>query len=150
MSEKIAVVYIGPKPVKKDTITGSRTLFPRLEPVHVDSAMAWQLLGFPDVWVRHEELDDVLKKQQQNEQLRQAQERVLAARAEAGNSFVVSVNGQEVDLSKLTSARLATLCEAEELDIHKDPKETAEAFRIRVREAFRRRVAETEQHGGTE
>ncbi|EON8442576.1 hypothetical protein HI439_RS23900 [Escherichia coli] len=124
MSEKIAVVYIGPKPVKKDTITGSRTLFPRLEPVHVDSAMAWQLLGFPDVWVRHEELDDVLKKQQQNEQLRQAQqaqERVLA-----------------------------TLCEAEELDIHKDPKETAEAFRIRVREAFRRRVAETEQHGGTE
>ncbi|EPP2142454.1 hypothetical protein ACUNCU_005732, partial [Escherichia coli] len=39
---------------------------------------------------------------------------------------------------------------AEELDIHKDPKETAEAFRIRVREAFRRRVAETEQHGGTE
>ncbi|EPM9417407.1 hypothetical protein ACTT71_005390, partial [Escherichia coli] len=27
MSEKIAVVYIGPKPVKKDTITGSRTLF---------------------------------------------------------------------------------------------------------------------------
>ncbi|EGC6662056.1 hypothetical protein H9X11_004697 [Escherichia coli] len=156
MSEKIAVVYIGPKPVKKDTITGSRTLFPRLEPVHVDSAIAWQLLGFPDVWVRYEELDDVLKKQQQNEQLRQAQqaqqaqERVLAALAEAENSFVVSVNGQEVDLSKLTSARLATLCEAEELDIHKDPKETAEAFRIRVREAFRRRVAETEQHGGTE
>ncbi|EIH80834.1 hypothetical protein EC40522_3176 [Escherichia coli 4.0522] len=111
--------------MKKDTITGSRTLFPRLEPVHVDSAMAWQLLGLPDVWVRHEELDDVLKKQQQNEQLRQAQqaqERVLAALAEAENSFVVSVNGQEVDLSKLTSARLATLCEAEELDIHKDPK----------------------------
>ncbi|ENY6468644.1 TPA: hypothetical protein ACUKSF_005450, partial [Escherichia coli] len=26
MSEKIAVVYIGPKPVKKDTLTGSRTL----------------------------------------------------------------------------------------------------------------------------
>lgn len=61
MSEKIAVVYIGPKPVKKDTLTGSRTLFPRLEPVHVDSALAWQLLAFPDVWVRHEELDGVLK-----------------------------------------------------------------------------------------
>lgn len=40
MSEKIAVVYIGPKPVKKDTITGSRTLFPRLEPVHVE--VYWQ------------------------------------------------------------------------------------------------------------
>ena len=52
MSEKIAVVYIGPKPVKKDTLTGSRTLFPRLEPVHVDSALAWQLLAFPDVWGR--------------------------------------------------------------------------------------------------
>ena len=141
MSEKIAVVYIGPKPVKKDTLTGSRTLFPRLEPVHVDSALAWQLLAFPDVWVRHEELDGVLKKQQQDEQF---------ALAEAENSFVVSVGGQDVDLSKLTSARLATLCEAEELNIHKDPKETADAFRVRVREAFRRRVAETEQHGGTD
>ncbi|HEB3999003.1 TPA: hypothetical protein RZV87_005413 [Escherichia coli] len=153
MSEKIAVVYIGPKPVKKDTLTGSRTLFPRLEPVHVDSALAWQLLAFPEVWIRHEELDGVLKKQQQDEQLRQAQqeqERALAAREEAESSFVVPVNGENVDLSKLTSARLATLCEAEELNIHKDPKETADAFRIRVREAFRRRVAETEQHGGTE
>lgn len=153
MSEKIAVVYIGPKPVKKDTLTGSRTLFPRLEPVHVDSVLAWQLLAFPEVWVRHEELDGVLKKQQQDEQLRQAQqeqERALAAREEAESSFVVPVNGENVDLSKLTSARLATLCEAEELNIHKDPKETADAFRIRVREAFRRRVAETEQHGGTD
>ncbi|CTU12670.1 hypothetical protein [Escherichia coli] len=153
MSEKIAVVYIGPKPVKKDTLTGSRTLFPRLEPVHVDSALAWQLLAFPEVWIRHEELDGVLKKQQQDEQLRQAQqeqERALAAREEAESSFVVPVNGENVDLSKLTSARLATLCEAEELNIHKDPKETADAFRIRVREAFRRRVAETEQHGGTD
>lgn len=153
MSEKIAVVYIGPKPVKKDTLTGSRTLFPRLEPVHVDSALAWQLLAFPEVWVRHEELDGVLKKQQQDEQLRQAQqeqERALAAREEAESSFVVPVNGENVDLSKLTSAGLATLCEAEELNIHKDPKETADAFRIRVREAFRRRVAETEQHGGTD
>ncbi|TXR03044.1 hypothetical protein FV307_24555, partial [Escherichia coli] len=74
MSAKIAVVYIGPKPVNKDTRTGSRTLFPRLEPVHVDSALAWQLLAFPDIWVRHEELDGVLKKQQQDEQLRQAQQ----------------------------------------------------------------------------
>ncbi|EHP5077188.1 hypothetical protein KPN21_004479, partial [Escherichia coli] len=110
-------------------------------------------LAFPEVWVRHEELDGVLKKQQQDEQLRQAQqeqERALAAREEAESSFVVPVNGENVDLSKLTSARLATLCEAEELNIHKDPKETADAFRIRVREAFRRRVAETEQHGGTD
>ncbi|MEF5561173.1 hypothetical protein U9926_26740, partial [Escherichia coli] len=123
------------------------------EPVHVDSALAWQLLAFPDVWVRHEELDGVLKKQQQDEQLRQAQqaqEREQVALAEAENSFVVSVGGQDVDLSKLTSARLATLCEAEELNIHKDPKETADVFRVRVREAFRRRVAETEQHGGTD
>ena len=109
--------------------------------------------GLSDVWVRHEELDGVLKKQQQDEQLRQAQqaqEREQLALAEAENSFVVSVGGQDVDLSKLTSARLATLCEAEELNIHKDPKETADAFRIRVSEAFRRRVAETEQHGGTD
>lgn len=151
MNEKIAVVYIGTKPVKKDTITGSRTLFPRLQPVQVDSAVAWQLLAFPDVWVRHEELDMVLGRQQEEEKLRlaqQEQERELAAREEAENSFVVSVNGQGVDLSRLTSARLATLCEAEELDIHKDPKETVDVFRLRVREAFRCR--EAQQHGGTD
>lgn len=153
MSEKIAVVYIGPKPVKKDTITGSRTLFPRLEPVHVDSAVAFQLLAFPDVWVRHEELDSALKKQQQNEQLlleQREQERERAILAEAEKSFVVVICGQEVDLSKLPSARLATLCEAEELDLHKEPKETADAFRIRVREALRRRETENKQYGGTD
>ncbi|HBC1012615.1 TPA: hypothetical protein IGZ65_004275 [Escherichia coli] len=153
MNEKIAVVYIGQKAVKKDTVTGGRTLFPRFEPVYIDSEQAWKLLAFPDVWVRHEELDGVLKKQQQTEQLRQIQqeqEREKAAIAEAENSFVVQVDGKTLDLSKLTSARLITLCEAEDLNISKDPKETADAFRIRVREAFRCRVAETEQHGGTE
>ena len=29
MSDKIAVVYIGDKPSKKDTVTGSRLVFPR-------------------------------------------------------------------------------------------------------------------------
>ncbi|MEF5561304.1 hypothetical protein U9926_27575, partial [Escherichia coli] len=52
--------------------TAERDYFTLREPVHVDSALAWQLLAFPDVWVRHEELDGVLKKQQQDEQLRQA------------------------------------------------------------------------------
>ncbi|HIE1976336.1 TPA: hypothetical protein ACXKGF_004380 [Escherichia coli] len=153
MNEKIAVVYIGPKPVKKDTITGSRILFPRLQAVHVDSTIAFQLLDFPDVWVRHEELDSVLKKQQQDDKLRQAQEeqqKEAAARAEAENSFVVFVNGQEVDLSKLTSAKLATLCEAEGMDIRKDPKETVDEFRIRVREEFRHSEQEAERHGGVD
>ncbi len=89
--EKLPLPISAPQTREKDTLfTGSRTLFPRFEPVHVDSALARQLLAFPDVWVRHEELDGVLKKQQQDEQLRQAQqaqEREQVALAEAENSF---------------------------------------------------------------
>ncbi|EIM5342099.1 hypothetical protein LNM32_002926, partial [Salmonella enterica subsp. enterica serovar Kentucky] len=64
MSEKIAIVYIGEKNVKRDTITGSRAVFPRLQPVHVDSEVAYQLLEFNDVWVRHEKVEETLKQQE--------------------------------------------------------------------------------------
>lgn len=57
MPNKIAVVYIGPKEKKRDTITGSRLVFPRHKPVDVESAIAHQLLDFPTVFIRHDELE---------------------------------------------------------------------------------------------
>lgn len=61
MTHKIAVVYIGPKPKKKDTVAGSRLVFPRHKPVLVEQDLAYQLLDFPSVWITEEELEDHLK-----------------------------------------------------------------------------------------
>lgn len=142
MSEKIAVVYIGEKNVKRDTITGSRAVFPRLEPVHVDNELAFKLLEFPDVWVRHEQVESVLKQQEEARRLKEealARQREEEARLAAENSFVVNVRGDDLDISKYTSAMLNTLCESEELGLKKGAKESTNDFRLRVRDALKAR-----------
>lgn len=137
MSDKIAVVYIGDKPSKKDTVTGSRMVFPRHTPVDVESHIAMQLLAFPTVWIHAELLAGELARQETIAQLaaqeadRQAQE---AARLAAEQSMVVG----ERDLAKLTSAQLATLVEGEALGIDpQGPQEKVGEFRLRVRDALR-------------
>ncbi|EAW9081446.1 hypothetical protein AABH71_005178 [Salmonella enterica] len=142
MSEKIAIVYIGEKNVKRDTITGSRAVFPRLQPVHVDSEVAYQLLEFPDVWVRHEKVEETLKQQEEEKRLKEkelARQREEEARLAAENSFVVNVQGDDLDISKYTLAQLLTLNESEELGLKKDAKESAGDFRVRVRDALKAR-----------
>ena len=64
MSDKIAVVYIGDKPSKKDTVTGSRLVFPRHTAVDVESHIAMQLLEFPTVWVSKGALAGTLERQE--------------------------------------------------------------------------------------
>ncbi|HBZ9867358.1 TPA: hypothetical protein MND73_004288 [Salmonella enterica subsp. houtenae] len=142
MSEKIAITYIGEKNIKRDTITGSRAVFPRHQPVHVDSNVAYQLLEFPDVWVRYEQLEETLRQQEGARQRRDeqlAQQREKEALLAAENSFVVNVQGDELDISKYTSAMLNTLCESEELDLKQGAQEKVDDFRIRVREALKAR-----------
>lgn len=142
MSEKIAIVYIGEKNVKRDTITGSRAVFPRLQPVHVDSEVAYQLLEFNDVWVCHEKVEETLKQQEEEKRLKEeelARQREEEARLAAENSFVVNVQGDELDISKYTSAHLMTLSESEELGLKKGAKESTDVFRIRVRDALKAR-----------
>ncbi|EDE9838937.1 hypothetical protein GBF45_05630 [Salmonella enterica subsp. enterica] len=142
MSEKIAIVYIGEKNVKRDTITGSRVVFPRLQPVHVDSEVAYQLLEFNDVWVRHEKVEETLKQHEEEKRLKEeelARQREEEARLAAENSFVVNVQGDELDISKYTSAHLMTLSESEELGLKKGAKESTDVFRVRVRDALKAR-----------
>ncbi|EBZ5140178.1 hypothetical protein CDW99_005053, partial [Salmonella enterica subsp. enterica serovar Ealing] len=57
----------------------------------------------------------------------------------AENSFVVNVQGDELDISKYTSAMLSTLCESEELGIQQGAQEKVNDFRIRVRQALKER-----------
>ncbi|ELJ8527271.1 hypothetical protein RUK48_003092 [Vibrio cholerae] len=141
MSNKISVVYIGTKPKKKDTVTGSRLVFPRHKPVLVDQDIAYQLLDYPAVWITEDELEHHLKvvdeKAAKAERLRAELEAAAAAEQKAA-SMVVTLNGEEIDLDKLNSAKLKTLITANELDIaQKGAQEEVSAFRVRVRDYLR-------------
>ncbi|EHK5438633.1 TPA: hypothetical protein PKO72_002482 [Aeromonas hydrophila] len=138
MSDKIAIVYIGDKPMKKDTVTGSRLVFPRHTPVDVESHIAMQLLEYPTVWRKAEELAGVLAQQSEletaaAEAARQAEEE--AARLAAEQSMLVDHLG--LDLAKMTSAQLATVAEKYELHIKQETGERVDDFRTRVRDALR-------------
>ncbi|HHG0427094.1 TPA: hypothetical protein ACPTCW_003756 [Yersinia enterocolitica] len=144
MPNKIAVVYIGLKEKKRDTITGSRLVFPRHKPVEVESAIAHQLLDFPTVFIRHDELESTLNLQQASEQehAELAAQLIEQAKLEAAkNSFVLKIGGDEVDIAKLTSVQLATLVESEDLDIKQGAQERVDDFRARVREAVQTKNA---------
>ncbi|TXY44611.1 hypothetical protein [Vibrio mimicus] len=148
MTHKIAVVYIGPKPKKKDTVAGSRLVFPRHKPVLVEQDLAYQLLDFPSVWITEEELEDHLRlldeKAQAMAHQRAAQEAMQEAEEKAA-SMVVMLNGEELDLDKLNSAKLKTLIAANELDIApKGAQEEVTEFRVRVRDYLRRMSEESE------
>lgn len=143
MSDKIAVVYIGEKPSKKDTVTGSRLVFPRHVPVDIESHIAMQLLEFPSVWIRAEQLAEELERQEQEAMAvaaalaRQAED---AARIAAEQSM--EVGGR--DLTKLTSTQLATLVVGEDLSIAaQGAQEKVGDFRLRVRDALKAKLDAT-------
>lgn len=142
MSDKIAVVYIGDKPSKKDTVTGSRLVFPRHTAVDVESHIAMQLLEFPSVWIRHDALAGELARQETVAEMEALELQRLAAeqaRLAEEQSMVVG----ERDLAKMTSAQLATLVEGEELDIEpQGPQEKVPEYRVRVRNALKAKLAE--------
>lgn len=143
MADKIIITYIGPKSEKKDTITGSRIVFPRHKPVEVDSDVAYRLLGFPTVFIEHKNLDEHLGGVQAQEEARQAEkERLakLAADEAAANNMTVEINGTPTDLSKLTSVKLKTLIESLDLDLTQGAQEKVGEFALRVRDAIRNTV----------
>lgn len=141
MSDKIAVVYIGEKPSKKDTVTGSRLVFPRHVPVDIESHIAMQLLEFPSVWIRAEHLADELERQEQAALAAAAElERQAEAAARLAEEQCMVVGGR--DLSKLTSAQLATLVVGEDLDITpQGAQEKVGDSRLRVRDALKAKQA---------
>lgn len=142
MSDKIAVVYIGDKPSKKDTVTGSRLVFPRHTAVDVESHIAMQLLEFPTVWRRSEDLGDVKAEQEALEQAATEEAERLAAEAARLAEERSMVVGDR-DLAKLTSAQLATLVEGEDLPVEpQGPQEKVPEYRLRVRDALKAKLAE--------
>ncbi|HDO1314695.1 hypothetical protein [Aeromonas veronii] len=141
MSDKIAVVYIGDKPSKKDTVTGSRMVFPRHTAVDVESHIAMQLLEFPTVWICAEALPGELLRQETIAKLA-AEEAERLAREAARLAEEQSMIAGDRDLAKLTSAQLATLVEGEGLGIDpQGPQEKVGDFRVRVRDALKAKLA---------
>ncbi|MCD9525524.1 hypothetical protein C9J22_13060 [Photobacterium phosphoreum] len=138
---KISIAYIGDKPFKKDTITGSLLIFPQNKPVEVEADIAYMLLQYPKVWVREEYIEQIqteLKVEADDKAQQEIDYQTQLAAEIYAKSMVVELAGQSIDLSKMTSAKLATLIEANDLTIDaKDAQESVDDFRLRVRNAIR-------------
>lgn len=132
----VEIVYIGEKPVKRDTVTGSRLMFPRFEPVPVEKAIALQLLEYTTVWRRAEDLEKVERERQAAADAA-AEEAARLAAEEAERLAAADMHVGELDLGKMSSAKLQTLAEAEDLGIKQEPQEKVDDFRVRVRDALR-------------
>ena len=141
MAEPIDLVYIGDKPVKKDTVTLSDLAFPRMEPVPTPAEIAHRLLRYPDVWRKASELENVKREQEAAAKAAEEEAARLAAEDAArieSESMVVEPYG---DLAKMTGPQLKTLCEGEDLDLVKGAQESVPEFRVRVRDALKAKVA---------
>ena len=141
MAEPIDLVYIGDKPVKKDTVTLSDLAFPRMEPVPTPAEIAHRLLRYPDVWRKASELEKVKREQEAAAKAAEEEAARLAAEEAArieSESMVVEPYG---DLAKMTGPQLKTLCEGEDLDLVKGAQESVPDFRVRVRDALKAKVA---------
>ena len=142
------IVYIGPKEKKRDTISGSRMVFPRNKPMEVKDEYAEVLLRFPKAYITEEELKPHLDMVEAKEtaEKKAAEEAEVKAKAEReALSRVVSVDGQDVDLRKFTEAQLRTFVEAQDLDV--EPKKSGEKvfhFCDRVHAAYVAKLAAEE------
>lgn len=136
---KIDIVYIGNKPKKKDTITGSRLVFPRHKAVSVENDIAQRLLDYPDVWVPKEDAEKVIAKQQAKDEAiaeQLAKQKAAQASADLELNMVVVVNEEQLDIAKYSSRQLDTLVEAEELIITAKKKPVPD-YRLAIRDALR-------------
>ena len=143
MSENIDITYIGPKAVKRDTVAGTRLVFPRFKSVPTPAEVAHRLLNYPTVWIESSKFKAWQKSEDEKAKELEAQAKAAAeeaAKKAAEASMVVVVNDEEVDLNKLnTSAKLATFVAAQELDIApKGSSETVDEYRTRIRDAIRK------------
>ncbi|GGI85739.1 hypothetical protein GCM10007978_24250 [Shewanella hanedai] len=143
---KIEIVYIGNKPIKKDTVTCSRLVFSRHDPVAVDNDVGQRLLEYPTVWVLKDNLGEVLKKQEQQDQLlaeAKAVEAANQAKQQKDESYLVTINDEEIDIAKYSSRQLDTLVEAEDLVITV-PKKPVQPYRDAVRDSLRNEAESTD------
>lgn len=139
MADKVNIVYIGAKPVKKDTVCGTRLVFKKNQPIPVDADLATRFLDYPKVWVEEDQFKGVLERQkfleEQAEKERIAKEEA-EKQAERDANLIVIVEGEEVDLGKYNTNQLTTFAEAHDLVIEGSKKPLPE-YKLKIRDAFR-------------
>jgi hypothetical protein len=137
---KIAITYIGPKAVKKDTVTNSRLVFPKGKSVSVESDIAHQLLDYPKVWALSDEAEDIVKEQEEKAKA-VAEKIALEKKAEQeknlDQSMLVNVNGETIDIGKYSGNQLVTLVAASDLVISVKPKPVPQ-YREAIRDELRK------------
>ena len=138
MSDKIKVVYIGPKPIKRITVFGKKFVLPQYIAVGLDDDVAHHLLDIPTVFSTEEEAKGKIEEQKAFSEKIAAKKREAeeAAKKEAVDStWLVYIDDEEVDISKWTSAKLKTLVVAEDLDIEAGDR-SVQVLRESVRDAL--------------
>ena len=144
--EKVDIVYIGEKPFKKDTVTGSRLIFPKGKNVPTPADVAWRLLAHPKVWIRADEMDGWTREQERQNEERRLAEQAAARFAEEERQKRDMHCGVYGDIGRLTSTQLRTLIEGTDLDIpSQGSQEKVDTFRLRVRDALRAKIAQEDK-----
>ncbi|EPJ4167648.1 hypothetical protein [Citrobacter freundii] len=140
--DKIDLVYIGPKRIKRDTLTGSHLLFPRGKSVPTPADIAQRMLQHPTVWIEADKVADWRKREaDEAETVRLAAEAALLREEEERKRRDMNC-GDYGDIGKFTAAQLRTLVEGAELDIpQQSAQEKVDDFRLRVRDALREKLA---------
>lgn len=148
----LPIMYIGPKAVKRDTVSGFRPQmsFVRNEPTDAPLPVAIALLDFPDCFIRATKENIKQAEEAEKRRIKAAEE---AARLEeerklkeaADNDMTVEVDGSVIDLSRYNSRQLAAFVEGNGLDLMQDPKELVRDFCRRVRDTYRETMASIEE-----
>lgn len=143
--DKIDLVYIGPKRIKHDTLTGSHLLFPRGKSVPTPADIAQRMLQHPTVWIEADKVADWRKREaDEAEAVRLAAEAALLREEEERKRRDMNC-GDYGDIGKFTAAQLRTLVEGAELDIlQQSAQEKVDDFRLRVRDALRAKLVAEE------
>ncbi|PJC87838.1 hypothetical protein CSW98_01560 [Vibrio sp. HA2012] len=138
---KVAIAYIGPKPSKKDTITGSRQVFPRMTPIDVDEAVAANLLRYDQVFVKADKLKTAQALQDEAEKAKEQAEAEAKAKVEQevfDADFTVMVAGEKYDLKKMGCPKIEALLVGADIELEpKNAQEAADDYKLRVRDALR-------------
>lgn len=150
-AQTTAIMYVGPKAIKTDTVSGFKPQmsFKRNAPVDTPLVVAQALLPFDCFIVVDEGTLERVKAAEEDEAARVAKEAAEAEEAKLAEldqaNTVIEVDGETIDVFKLNFAAIETLCLAQELDVSREDGEAKELLAVRVRKAYEAKVsAETE------
>lgn len=146
-AQTTAIMYVGPKAKKLDTVSGFRPQFQfkRGEPTDTPLVVAQALLQF-DCFVPATDL--AIESVKEAEAKAAEQERLAAEAAEAEKQSeldrqktFVEIDGETTDVAKLNFAEIETLCIAQELDVTRADGEDKTELAMRVSKAFAEKLA---------